>query len=113
MNHDKIHSVVKSFHMDIWLNSAVLKTAQAVEDAVQYDLGTWHMEGSGEGHIPLQWLAPAGVQPNLFPRPVQAQQAWPREMVNRGPPYQTQTKSSVHKAAQQHSAANPPCPAGA
>ena len=34
-------------------------------------------------------------------------------MVNRGPPYQLQTKSSVPKAAEQHSAANPPCPAGA
>ena len=91
----------------------LISTAQAVEDAVQYDLGTWHMEGSGGGHIPLQRLTPAGVQPNIFPGPVQAQQAWPREMVNQGPPYQMQTKSSAPKAAEQCSTANPPCPAGA
>ena len=91
----------------------LISTAQPVEDAMRYDLGTRHMEGYGGGHIPLQWLAPAGVRPNLFPRPVQAQQARPREMVNQGPPYQTQTKSSAPKAAEQHSAANPLCPAGA
>ena len=33
-------------------------------------------------------------------------------MVNRGPPYQLQTKSSVPKAAKQCLAANLPCPAG-
>ena len=39
----------------------LVSTAQAIEDAMQYNLGTWHMEGSGGGHIPLQQLAPAGV----------------------------------------------------
>ena len=32
----------------------LISTAQAVEDAVQYNLGTQHMEGSGGGHISLQ-----------------------------------------------------------
>ena len=91
----------------------LISTAQAVEDAVQYDLGTWHMEGSGGSHIPLQWFTPVGVWPNIFPRPVQTQLTRPREMVNQGPPYQTQTKSSAPKASEQRSAANPPCPAGA
>ena len=90
----------------------LISTAQAVEDAVRYDLGTRHMEGSGGGHIPLQQLTPVGVRPNIFPRPTQTQLTRPREMVNRGPPYQMQTKSSVPKAAEQHSAANPPRPAG-
>ena len=90
----------------------LISTAQAVEDVVWYDLGTWHMEGSGGSHIPLQRSAPIGVRPNIFPRPVQAQLTWPREMVNQDPPYQMQTKSSVPKAAEQHSAANPPRPAG-
>ena len=39
----------------------LISTAQAVEDAVRYDLGTWHMEGSGGGHIPLRQPAPVGV----------------------------------------------------
>ena len=91
----------------------LISTAQAVEDAVWYDLGTWHIEGHGSGHVPLQWHTPVGVQPNIFLRPLQAQQAQPREMVNRGPPYQMQTKLSAPKASEQHSAANFPHPAGA
>ena len=51
----------------------LISTAQAVEDTVRYDLGTRHMEGPGGGHIPLQWPAPVGVRPNIFPRPVQTQ----------------------------------------
>ena len=90
----------------------LISTAQAVEDTVWYDLGTQHMEGYGGSHIPLQWPTPVGVRPNIFPRPVQTQLTWPREMVNRGPPYQTQIKSSAPKAAEQCSAANPPHPAG-
>ena len=40
----------------------IISTAQAVEDAVQYDLGTRHMEGAGGGHIPLQWPTPVGCR---------------------------------------------------
>ena len=40
----------------------LISTAQAVEDAVQYDLGTRHMEAPGGNHIPPQQLAPFGVQ---------------------------------------------------
>ena len=90
-----------------------MSTAQAVEEAVWYDLGTRHMEGSGGSHIPLQQPTPVGVWPNIFPRPVQTQLTQPREMVNQGPPYQIQTKSSAPKAAEQRSAANPPHPVGA
>ena len=60
----------------------LISTAQAVEDAVRYDLGTQHMEGPGGNHIPPQRLAPFGVQSNIFPRPVQGQLARPRDMVN-------------------------------
>ena len=60
----------------------LISTAQAVEDAVQYDLCTRHMEGSGGSHIPLQRPVPVGVRPNIFPRPVQTQLTRPREMVN-------------------------------
>ena len=91
----------------------LISTAQAVEDAVRYNLGTQHMEGSGGSHIPFQRSTPIGVRPNIFPRPVQAQLTRPKEMVNQGPPYPTQTKSSAPKAAEQRSAVNPPCPTGA
>ena len=90
----------------------LISTAQAVEDAVWYDLGTQHMEGPGGGHSPPQWPAPLGVRSNIFPRPVQSQLTQPRDMVNRGPPYQTQTKSSAPKTAKHCSAVNPPRPAG-
>ena len=90
----------------------LISTAQAVEDAVRYDLGTRHMEGPGGNHIPPQWLAPFGVRSNIFLRPVQGQLARPRDMVNRGPPYQMQTKLSAPKTAEQCSAVNPPHLAG-
>ena len=39
----------------------LISAVQTVEDVVQYDLGTWHIEGHGSCHVPLQQPTPVGV----------------------------------------------------
>ena len=69
--------MAESTHME-----DLVSTAQTVEDAVRYNIGTQHMEGHGGSHVPPQRSGPVGMQPNIIPRLSQFQQMWPQEVVN-------------------------------
>jgi len=79
----------------------LVSTAQTVEDAVCYNMGTQQTKGQGGNHVAPQRLVLMGVRSTAVPRLATDTELWPRTTLNHSSTYLPQTKSSVPKSPRQ------------
>src|SRR6266481_1666203 len=73
-------------------------TAEKIEDAVHYDMGTQPVEVYRSSHAVPQWPLPQGVRANNPPRPPFPQGNRSRELDSRGQPTTVPTRPPTQRA---------------